>query len=103
MYLSVFSDEELEQYVKRVSKRLSDDEKDKIASEFARRGLKALYSLEKSRIGEKARKDSKKAREKAREVLEQEWRKNGCVKDSSGHWKVHYELIWRSLPHGEDR
>ena len=39
----------------------------------------------------------------AAKAVEDEWRKQGCVKDSSGNWEVPYELIWRSLPHGEDR
>ena len=34
---------------------------------------------------------------------EEEWRRNGCVKDSSGNWIIPDELIWRSLPRGEDR
>ena len=39
----------------------------------------------------------------ARRSLEKEWKKNGCIKLWSGKWIVPYELIWRSLPHGEDR
>jgi len=38
-----------------------------------------------------------------RDAMEEEWRKNGCIKDSSGNWVVPEELIWRSLPRGEDR
>jgi hypothetical protein len=38
-----------------------------------------------------------------RDALEEQWRQNGCVKDSSGNWTVPYHLIWRSLPRGEDR
>ena len=57
MYLSIFSDKELEQYVKRVFKWLSAGEKNKIASEFDRRGLKAPDSIERARIEEKARED----------------------------------------------
>jgi len=104
MYLSVFSDEELKQYAKRVSKWLSTVERDKIASEFDSRGLNALAlgfrprpvtPIEEARIEE--------AREKARKVVEREWRKQGCAKDSLGNWNVPYGLIWRSMPRGEDR
>ena len=102
-YLSVFSDEELALYVKRFSKWLSVDEKDKIASELDRRRLQALDPIERARIEEKATEEAKKASEKAQMVVERGWRANGCVKDSSGTWVVPYELIWRSLPHGEDR
>jgi hypothetical protein len=103
MYLSVFTDKELEQYVKRAFKWLSAAEKDKIASELDRRGLKAPDPIERSRIEEKAGEEAKKVREKTGKALEREWRKNGCFKDSSGKWRVPYELIWRSLPRGEDR
>jgi len=34
---------------------------------------------------------------------EEQWRRNGCYKDSSGNWVVPEELMWRSLPGGEDR
>lgn len=34
---------------------------------------------------------------------EEEWRRNGCYKDASGEWVVPDELMWRSLPRGEDR
>jgi hypothetical protein len=102
MYLSVLSDEELEQYLKRVSNWLSDHKREKIAPEFDRRGLKVLDPIEKARI-EKARGRIEEAREKAQNVLEREWRRQGCAKDSSGNWKVPCELLWRSLPRGEDR
>jgi hypothetical protein len=103
MYLSVFSDEELRQWVKRVSKWLSDDEKDKIASELERRGFKALDLIEGARIEAKASEGTKKAREKLQKELEQNWHMQGCVPDLSGNWEGPYELIWRSLPGGEDR
>ena len=103
MYLSVFSDKEFEQLVKRTFKWLSTGERNKIASEFDRRSLKAPVSIERSRIEEKARKGARKARGKTAEAMEREWRKNACFKDSSGNWEVPSELIWRSLPRGEDR
>jgi len=108
VYLSFLSDEDFEQYVKRVSGWLSYHERDKIASEYARRGLKVLdHPIEKARIEDpktdETRARTEAARAKAREVLEREWRKQGCSKDSAGNWKVPYELIWRSLPRGEDR
>lgn len=40
---------------------------------------------------------------KARAAMEEQWRKNGCHKDASGEWAVPDELMWRSLPRGEDR
>jgi hypothetical protein len=40
---------------------------------------------------------------KAQAAIEEEWRKNGCYKDASGNWVVPDELMWRSLPRGEDR
>ena len=49
MYLRAFGDEELRQWVERVSTWLSDDEKDKIASEFERTGLKALGPIEENK------------------------------------------------------
>lgn len=101
MYLSIFSDEELQQWAKRVSKWLSHDEKGKIARELERRRLKGVDPLEKAKIEEKTRKQAKKAKEQRQKELE--WRKQGCVRDSAGNWKVPYELIWRSLPCGEDR
>jgi len=36
-------------------------------------------------------------------AIEEEWIRNGCCKDSSGNWVVPEELIWRSMPGGEDR
>jgi hypothetical protein len=36
-------------------------------------------------------------------AIEEEWIRNGCYKDSSGNWVVPEELIWRSMPGGEDR
>jgi len=36
-------------------------------------------------------------------AVEEEWIRNGCYKDSSGNWVVPDELLWRSLPGGEDR
>jgi hypothetical protein len=93
MYLSIFSDEELQQWIKRVSKWLSYDEKNKINSELERRGLKTLGPIEKPRIEEKAREEAKKAREERQKELERDWRKQGCVKDSSGNWKVPYSTF----------
>jgi hypothetical protein len=101
--LSVFSDKEFEQFVKRAFKWLSTSEKNKIASEFERRGFKAPASIERLRIEEKAREGARKARGKTAEAMEREWRKAGCFKDSSENWEVPSELIWRSLPRGEDR
>jgi hypothetical protein len=34
---------------------------------------------------------------------EEQWMRNGCHKDSFGNWTVPDELMWRSLPRGEDR
>ncbi|MGA7568266.1 MAG: hypothetical protein WBW53_19595 [Terriglobales bacterium] len=82
---------------------MSDDEKDKIASEFERTGLKALGPIEKTRKEEKARVEANKTTEKSQKKLEREWCKRGCITDSSRNWKVPYELIWRALPRGEDR
>jgi len=50
---------------------------------------------------EEVRTETKNAIEEVH--LEKEWRKNGCVKNSSGGWEVPDELMWRSLPRGEDR
>ena len=36
-------------------------------------------------------------------TIEGGWSRNGCLKDSSGQWEVPDELMWRSLPRGEDR
>jgi hypothetical protein len=47
-----------------------------------------------------------KEREKAKRdqaAKEEQWMRNGCYKDSSGNWVVPDELMWRSLPRGEDR
>jgi hypothetical protein len=53
---------------------------------------------------EKAEETEKEKAEKAkREAMEEQWRRNGCFKDSSGNWVVPDELLWRSLPGGEDR
>jgi hypothetical protein len=53
---------------------------------------------------EKAEKTETEGAEKAmREAMEEQWRKNGCFKDSSANWVVPDELMWRSLPRGEDR
>ena len=85
MDLRRLSVEELVRYAS--SKKLSKDKKAEIAAEFERRFPGALERI----------------REARRESLEEQWRQNGCVKDSSGNWKIPYELIWRSLPSGEDR
>lgn len=45
----------------------------------------------------------KKAKEERQKAREKQWLENGCVKDSSGNWTVPDELMWRSLPRGEDR
>ena|ERR1039458_359813 len=59
-----------------------------------------LMTIEK----EKARETEKERVVKAKqEAMEEQWRKNGCFKDSSGNWVVPDELMWRSLPRGEDR
>lgn len=87
MYLGSFSDEELVQYVERVSKWLSDAEKAEIATEIEQRTPEGLERLRKAK----------------RETLEEHWRQNRCAKDASTNWTVPHELIWRSLPHGEDR
>lgn len=87
MYLRNLSDEELVQYATRVSEWLSKDEKAELAAEFERRRPRIL----------------KRIKEARREALEESWRQNGCVKDSSGNWTVPEDLIWRSLPRGEDR
>jgi|SRR5579864_2659002 len=103
MYLSDLSDEELQQFVKRVSEWVSKNKKDKIASELERRRSRALHLIEKAGIEKKAREEPKTTRRKRRKELEREWRKQGCVKDFLGNWKIPYELTWRSLPRGEDR
>lgn len=84
MYLRNLSDEELVQYA---SEWLSEDEKAELAAEFKRRLPGTLERIKEAR----------------REALEKSWRENGCVKDSSGNWTVPDDLIWRSLPRGEDR
>ncbi len=45
----------------------------------------------------------KKAKEERQKMCEKQWLENGCVKDPAGNWTVPDELMWRSLPHGEDR
>lgn len=52
---------------------------------------------------EQPTKEEERTREERQKAIEEEWKKNGCVKDSSGQWKFPHELIWRSLPRGEDR
>lgn len=91
MYLGMFSDEELVQYAARVSKWLSEAEKTEIATEIERRTPGGRERLRKEK------------REAKREALEENWRQNMCAKDASGNWTVPHELVWRSLPHGEDR
>lgn len=103
MYLSALSDEELQHWVKRVAKWLSNHEREKIASELERRRLKVLSPMAKARMEKKAGEEAKKADDKRRLELVRQWRKQGCAKDSTGNWRVPYELIWRSLPSGEDR
>ena len=86
MDLRKLGDEELVfQYAS--SMQLSKDKKAEIAAELERRFPGALERIRKAR----------------RESLEEQWRQNGCVKDSSGNWTIPYALIWRSLPSGEDR
>lgn len=85
MYLRILDDQELAQYAERISKWTSDAERAEIAGELERRRLgldKTLATIQ---------------------AIESQWRENGCAKDSFGHWTAPYELIWRSLPHGEDR
>ena len=48
-------------------------------------------------------KERERILEAGQKATEEEWKKNGCVKDSSGEWEVPDELMWRSLPRGEDR
>jgi hypothetical protein len=81
------SDEELVQHAKQISEGLNTDEKAELAAEIERR-----------RPGTPER-----IKEARRQALEKNWLQNGCAKDSSGNWTVPEDLIWRSLPRGEDR
>lgn len=91
MFLRYMSDEELKQYAERVSKWLNQTEKAEIAAEFERRCPGGAERI-------------KEARRKAqRKALGEQWRQNGCVQDPLGNWIVPDELMWRSLPRGEDR
>jgi hypothetical protein len=47
--------------------------------------------------------DRAKQAAKDQAAKEEQWMRNGCYKDSSGNWVVPDELMWRSLPGGEDR
>jgi hypothetical protein len=85
MFLRYMSDEELKQYSERVARWLSDSEKAKIASEIESRTPEGQERL-------------REARRKAAER-----RHNISPDDHSGKFTVPYELMWRSLPHGEDR
>lgn len=87
MYLGSFSDEELVQYAERVSKWLSEAGKTEIATEIKQRTPKGREQL-------------RKAKE---ERWKRHWRQNMCAKHANANWTVLYELLWRSLPHGEDR
>ena len=87
MYLATFSDEELVQYAKRVSVWLSPAEKAQIATEINRRTPAGR----------------EKSRQARREALKEQWRHNGGIVDATGQWTVPFELMWRSLPAGEDR
>jgi hypothetical protein len=68
-------------------KAVSTDEKAELAAEIERR-----------RPGTPER-----IKEARRQALEKNWLQNGSAKDSSGNWTVPEDLIWRSLPRGEDR
>ncbi len=59
-----------------------------------------LMPMEKEKIEETEKERAEKAKQ---EAMEAQWRENGCFKDSSGNWVVPDELMWRSLPSGEDR
>lgn len=101
MYLQYMSDEELTRYAERISEWVNEEEKAEIAAEFERR---RMGSAETTREARRRAEEIREARRQARRlVLEEQWRRNGCVQDSSGKWIVPDDLIWRSLPRGEDR
>lgn len=87
MYLTKLSNEELMRYAARAAGWLNELGKIRIQAEFERRGMGSAEPIMKA----------------AMEALENLWRQNGCYQDSSGNWVVPRDLIWRSLPRGEDR
>jgi hypothetical protein len=115
MFLSVLNDNEFQPWTKRVFKRvfksLSRGGRYKTHTELARNSesYKIAFELERSRlektkiIEEIAREEERRAREKRQMQLVQDWHRYGCTRDSTGNWHVPGELMWRSLPRGEDR
>jgi hypothetical protein len=87
MYLAGLSNEELMRYAERAAGWINEHGQNRIQAEFQRRGMGSVEPIMKA----------------AMEALENQWRQNGCVKDASGNWTVPYDLMWRSLPRGEDR
>lgn len=63
---------------------------------------KWLWEASKQRVLSEEQEVGRIERER-QNATEEEWRRNGCVKDASGQWEVPDELTWRSLPRGEDR
>jgi hypothetical protein len=62
-----------------------------------------MHKDKKAELPESKRRVLERIEDARRGALEEKWRQNGCVKDSSGNWTVPDHLIWRSLPRGEDR
>jgi hypothetical protein len=71
--------------------------------EKRRQRLRSSPQIPRTMEKEKAEETEKEKAEKAKqEAMEEQWCKNGCFKDSSGNWVFPDELMWRSLPGGED-
>jgi hypothetical protein len=75
-------------------------ETDDLDRRLAEAWAKSVYKPDPSRREQTVQDASAR---KAQAAIEKEWRTNGCYKDASGEWVVPDELMWRSLPRGEDR
>lgn len=77
-----------------------DDLDQRLAEAWAKLGYEATTSRRERKI---QRASVVEAKRNSQAAKEEQWRKNGCYKDASGDWVVPDELMWRSLPRGEDR
>jgi adenylate kinase family enzyme len=79
---------------------MGHDQHDDLDRRLSKVGVQARPIAERTDTGSAS---APKTKRNAQAAKEERWRKNGCYKDASGKWIVPDELMWRSLPSGEDR
>jgi hypothetical protein len=83
---------------------MGHDKHDDLDRRLTEAWAKSAYKPDPSRREQiLGRASAPKTKRNAQAAKEERWRQNGCYKAASGKWVVPDELMWRSLPSGEDR